>query len=50
MIVVQARSLAAELFPEDSIFLAQILNCVQLALVHPARQGDQQEADRVQEL
>ena len=44
LIVVQAKSLAAELFPEHSIFLPQILNCVQLALVHPARQGDQHES------
>ena len=50
LIVVQAKSLAAELFPEHSIFLPQILNCVQLALAHPARHGDQQKAERVQAL
>jgi hypothetical protein len=50
LIVVQAKSRAAEVFPEHSIFLPQLLNCVQLALVHPARQGDQQETERVQAL
>ncbi len=48
LIVVQAKSLAAELFPEHSIFFAQRLSCVQPALVQPARQGDEQEAERVQ--
>jgi hypothetical protein len=46
----EPQSSSAELFSQNAILLAQIVNCVQLALVHPARQGDQQETEGVQAL
>ena len=49
LIVCEARTLAAELFPEDSIFFAQVLDYLQLALAHPAGDREQEEPEWIQQ-
>jgi hypothetical protein len=50
LVVGQPWPAITELFSEHAAFLAPILNSAQLALLHPARQGDQQEEERVPQL
>ncbi|MBA3976491.1 MAG: hypothetical protein C0504_19975 [Candidatus Solibacter sp.] len=49
LIVIQSGAFAVELFPEDSIFFAQVLDDLQLALAHPAGDRDQEEPEWIQQ-
>src|SRR5215467_10823913 len=49
LIVIQAQSPAAELLSKNSILLAKVINDLQLVLVHPAGDGDQQESEWVKD-
>ena len=49
LIVGEPKALGAKLLAEDSILLAQVLDHLQLALVHPAGDGDQQESEWIQQ-
>lgn len=49
LIVCEARALATKLFQEDSIFFAQVFDHLQLALVHPAGDHDQEEPEWIQQ-
>src|SRR5215469_15096920 len=42
LIVIEAHSLATELFSQHPILFAEIFNDLQLAVVHPPGDGDQQ--------
>jgi hypothetical protein len=48
--VCQQQPPIAELFPKNAILFAQIIDGLQMTLVHPAGQRGQQEADWVQKL
>src|SRR5215469_7572327 len=48
LIVIEAYSPATELFSKHPILLAQIFNDLQLALVHPPGDGDQQKPEWVE--
>ena len=37
-----------ELLPQDSIFLSQILDDLQLSLIHPTGNGHEQELERIE--
>src|SRR5215471_10637647 len=48
LIVIEAHSLATELFAKHPILLAKIFNDLQLAVVHPPGDGDQQKLEWVE--
>src|SRR6516225_8676276 len=48
LIVIEAHSPVTELFSKHPILLAKILNDLQLALVHPPGDGDQQKPEWVE--
>src|SRR5262252_6026310 len=48
LIVIQAHSPATELFSKHRILLAKIFNDLQLAVVHPRGDGDQQKSEWVE--
>jgi hypothetical protein len=48
LIVMEAHSPATELFSKHPILLAQIFNDLQLAVVHPPGDGDQQKPEWVE--
>ena len=48
LIVIEAHSPATELFSKHPIFLAKIFNDLQLAVVHPPGDGDQQKPEWVE--
>src|SRR5215469_5186330 len=47
LIVIEAHSLATELFSQHPILLAKIFNDLQLAVVHPPGDSDQQKLEWV---
>ena len=47
LVVVESHSSVSELLAQNPILLAQILECLQLALIHPASQGNYHELDRI---
>jgi hypothetical protein len=47
LIVTQSKSLVAELLAKNAILFPHAVNHLQLALVHPAGDGDQQEPEWV---
>src|SRR5215472_2291505 len=47
LIVIEAHSPAAELLAKHPILLSEIFNDLQLAVVHPPGNGDQQESEWV---
>src|SRR5258708_36031024 len=49
LVVIEAHSPAAELLSKNAILLAQVINDLQLALIHPARDSDQQESEWVKD-
>src|SRR5215831_6546391 len=49
LIVIQAQSPAAELLSKNAILLAKVINDLQLVLVHPAGDRDQQESEWVKD-
>jgi hypothetical protein len=46
--VMEAQSPIAELLAKDPVLLAQVVNDLQLALIHPPGNGDQQKAEWVE--
>ena len=48
LIVIEAHSLATELFSQHPILFAEIFNDLQLAVVHPPGDGDQQKLEWVE--
>jgi hypothetical protein len=48
LIVIQAHSPATKLFSKHPILLAKIFNDLQLPVVHPPGDGDQQKPERVE--
>src|SRR5215813_6193418 len=48
LIVIEAHSLATELFAKYPVLLAKIFNDLQLAVVHPPGDGDQQKPEWVE--
>src|SRR5215472_12745015 len=48
LIVIEAHSPATELFSQHPILLAEIFNDLQLAVVHPPGDGDQQKPEWVE--
>jgi hypothetical protein len=48
LIVIEAYSAATELFAKHPILFAKIFNDLQLAVVHPPRDGDQQKPEWVE--
>src|SRR5215467_15287206 len=48
LIVIEAHSSATELFAKHPILLAKIFNDLQLAVVHPPGDGDQQKPEWVE--
>jgi hypothetical protein len=49
LVVIEAHSPAAELLSKNAILLAKVINDLQLALVHPAGDSDQQESEWVKD-
>src|SRR5262252_9501925 len=49
LVVIEAYPPAAELLSKNAILLAKVINDLQLALVHPAGDGDQQESEWVKD-
>jgi hypothetical protein len=49
LIVIEAHSPAAELLSKNAILLAKVINDLQLALIHPAGDSDQQESEWVKD-
>src|SRR5215831_6578304 len=49
LVVIEAHSPVAELLSKNTILLAKIINDLQLALVHPAGDRDQQESEWVKD-
>ena len=47
LVVMEAHSPAAELLSKNAILLAKVINHLQLASIHPAGDGDQQESEWV---
>jgi hypothetical protein len=50
LVVSQPQPPIAKLFARDAVLLAQIIDGLQVMLVHPASEGDHQESKRVQQL
>src|SRR5215471_6061410 len=48
LIVIEVHSLASELFSQHPILFAEIFNDLQLAVVHPPGDGDQQKLEWVE--
>jgi hypothetical protein len=48
LIVIEAHSAATELFSKHPILLPKIFNDLQLAVVHPPGEGDQQKSEWVE--
>ena len=48
LVVRETKSATAELLAQHPILLAQIVDCLLLLLIHPAREGNQQEPKRVE--
>ena len=48
LVVRETKSATAELLEQHPILLAQIVDCLLLLLIHPARDGNQQEPTRVE--
>jgi len=48
LVVRETKSATAELLAQHPILLAQIVDCLLLLLIHPARDGNQQEPKRVE--
>jgi hypothetical protein len=48
LFVREPESTTAELLPQDLVLLAQTLDCLLLLLIHPARDRDQQEPERIE--
>jgi hypothetical protein len=48
LIIIEAHSPATELFSKHPIFLAKIFNDLQLAVVHPPGDGDEQKPEWVE--
>ena len=48
LIVIEAHSPATELFSQHQILFAEIFNDLQLAVVHPPGDGDQQKSEWVE--
>src|SRR5262249_24295278 len=48
LVVRETKSATAELLPQHPILLGQIVDCLLLLLIHPARDGNQHEPERVQ--
>jgi hypothetical protein len=46
--VIEAQSPIAELLAKDPVLLAEVVNDLQLALIHPRGNGDQQKAKWVE--
>jgi hypothetical protein len=49
LVVIEAHSPAAELLSKNAILLAKVINDLQLALIHPAGDNDQQESEWVKD-
>jgi hypothetical protein len=47
LVVCETNSASSELFAQDTILLAQIVDCLLLVLIHPARDGDQHEPEGI---
>ena len=47
LVIVEAQSLWAQLLAQNSVLFSQVLDQLQLLLVHPAGYGDQQKPERV---
>jgi hypothetical protein len=48
LVVVQAQSMLTELLPQNSILLSQILDYLQLSLIHPPGNGHKQELEGIE--
>ena len=48
LVVRETKSATAELLAQHAILLAQIVDCLLLLLIHPARDGNQHEPKRVE--
>jgi hypothetical protein len=48
--VIETQSPITELLAKNPVLLTQIVNDLQLALIHPPGNGDQQKAERVETL
>jgi hypothetical protein len=48
LLIVQAHPLTAELFAKEAIFFLELFNDILLLLVHPTRQGNQEQSKRTQ--
>lgn len=48
LFVRKPESATTELLAQDLVLLAQVLDCVLLLLIHPARDGDYHEAERIE--
>ena len=46
--VTETKSASAELLAKVPVLLAKVVNDLQLALIHPPGNGDQQKAERVE--
>jgi hypothetical protein len=49
LIIVESQPPFAQLLPEHTVLLAQIIDELVLALIHPAGQGDQHEMERIED-
>jgi hypothetical protein len=49
LVVVQPHRLPAELLTQNPVLLTQVIDDLQLALVHPPGNGDQHEPERLQD-
>src|SRR5215470_863028 len=48
LVIRETKSATAELLAQHPILLAQIVNCLLLLLIHPARDGNYHEPERVE--
>jgi hypothetical protein len=47
LVIVETQSPAAELFAKNTVLFAQILDHLQLVLVHPPGHGNEHEPERI---
>jgi hypothetical protein len=50
LVISQAKPPPAQLIAQDAVLLAETIDDLQLALIHPAGHRDQQEPERIQRL
>jgi hypothetical protein len=48
LVVVKSHSSASELLAYNPVFPEQILDCLQLAMIHPSSQGNYHELDWIE--